>query len=83
MEAWTFQQSIHSALARSRQLLEAAATEMNLRRIWLQVQSSNDVAVALYRRHGFAIEKAVDDGGLVVDGSPVPTLQMALTLRAN
>ena len=61
--------------------LRIGATEMRLRNVRLRVQSDNDRAIALYRRHGFVIDPAPQDDSLVVDGAPVPTLHMTRDLR--
>jgi putative acetyltransferase len=53
-----------------------AATSRGLTRIELVVRADNEVAIALYARHGFELEGRLR-GYMVVDGVAHDALQMA------
>lgn len=67
-------QGIGSSLLRA--ALEMADNWLNIRRLELQVYSSNDVAVALYERFGFEVEAELIDFAFQY-GRYVNVLQMA------
>lgn len=72
-DAWQ-RSGIGSALTRA--ALDVADNWLGLRRIELICYADNEAAVALYRKHGFAVE-AVQRGAVLRDGALVDAYMMA------